>query len=241
MEQTLIFREQQLEIVRSDNRDRVDTIPLEGILSFANTMEPVRDPVKLDALLRRVAALLDKRKPVRVVLPDILFVCRVLTFDRIPFSLERRQELIHWKLAAYLPDDVSRFQLRHDIFENRVMVAALPTPVRDIICDHLEGAMSMPYRLVPESAHLLGCLRKQQPEGLLIAVRDNYITAVGIQGGMPVLVRTRPTVSALSMTDEVNVIRDLLEEQVPDFRPEPLWLGNVPEGESNQLNQGWDR
>jgi len=76
---------------------------------------------------------------------------------------------------------------------------------------------------------------------LLIAVRDNYITAVGIQGGMPVLVRTRPTVSALSMTDEVNVIRDLLEEQVPDFRPEPLWLGNVPEGESNQLNQGWDR
>lgn len=241
MEQTLLFREQQLEVIRSDNRDRVDTIPLAGILSFANAMDPVQDPDRLDALLRRAAALLDKRKPVRIVLPDILFVCRVLTFDRIPFSLERRQELIHWKLAAYLPDDVSRFQVRYDIFENRVMVAALPTPVRDIICDHLEGALSMAYRLIPESAHLLGCLRKQQSEGLLIAVRNSYLTAVGIQGGVPVLVRTRPTVRALSMEDEVNVIRDLLEEQVPDFRPEPLWLGDMPVGETNQLSQGWDQ
>jgi len=241
MEQRLFIHDQQVDLIRTGAHARVDEIPLAGTWDLAGPLDPESGTEMLRAALKRAAALMDRRKPVEIVVPDILFVCRVLTFDRVPVSLARRQELVNWKMQAFLPGLSDRYQIRYDVRGTRVLVAAMPTPVWQLVCGMVEDSLDNPYRMVPESVFLAERFLQEYQEGLLIAVRQRYITAVGIQQGFPVLIRSRLKVAGLSVSEEVDLIRNLLSEQCDGFMPDPLLLGDAGDVQGLKLPEGWDQ
>ena len=241
MEQRLFIHDKQVDLVRTGTHAHVDEIPLDGTLDLTGPLEPESGTDLLRTALKRAAAMLDKRKPLEIIVPDILFICRVLTFDRVPVSLARRQELVNWKMQAFLPDLSDRYQIRYDVRGTRALVAAMPTPVWQHLCGLVEGVFANPYRMVPESVFLAERFLQEYQEGLVIAVRERYITAVGVQEGFPVLIRSRLKVAGLSVSEEVDLIRNLLSEQCDGFTPDPLLLGDAEDVQGLKLPEGWDQ
>lgn len=237
--------EQQINLLESDiritdtqgNRQR---FPLGGPLTASGQEIELADPDGFTDALKAATAHLNRNRPLLAVLPDTLFFCRVLQFNRIPLSLKKRDELVQWRMAGYLPGKPGAFAIRYQVFGDRVLTVAVPRSVHAVICDSLEQFWTGCYRLIPETVRVLDLLQQDRngQDRFLILRRESYFSGLVIQKGNPVLVRTRKFISGIGMEAEVDTMEKLMESEGLYLELEPDVIGWTPDGIVT-VDEGW--
>ncbi len=237
--------EQQINVLESDihisdsqgNRQR---FALGGPLAAPGQEITLADPDAFAEALKAATAVLNRNRPLLAVLPDTLFFCRVLQFDRIPLSLRKRDELIQWRMAGYLPGKPGAFVIRYQVFGDRVLTIAVPRSLHTEVCDRLEQHWNGCYRLVSETVRMMDLFQHDRngQDRFLILRREGYFSGLVIQKGQPVLVRTRKFISGVSIETEIDTMEKLMEAEGISPGGEPELIGRTGD-DVVPVDEGW--
>lgn len=238
MEQQLNILEGDIHI--SDPQGMRQRFSLGGPLTEPGQEVALADPDRFGEALQAATARLKGGRALLTILPDTLFFCRILSFERIPFSLRKRDEMVQWRMAGYLPGKPGAFMIRYQVFGNRVLAVAIPVSVHTIMCNLLEQHWSGCYRMESETVRMMGLFQRERngQDRFLVLKREGYFTGLVIQGGQPVLVRTRRFISGVSLEAELETMRSLMEEEGLSLDQNPEIFGEAPGGVL-PVDEGW--
>ena len=238
MEQQLNILEGDIHI--SDSQGMRQRFSLGGPLAEPGQEVVLADPDRFAEALQAATARLKGGRPLLTVLPDTLFFCRILPFERIPFSLHKRDEMVQWRMTGYLPGKPGAFMIRYQVFGTRVLAVAVPVSVHTLVCNLLEQNWTGCYRMVPETVRMMDLFQRERngPDRFLALKRKGYFTGLVVRGGQPVLVRTRRFIPGVSLETELETMRSLREEEGLSLEMEPEVFGEGPGGVL-PVDEGW--
>lgn len=236
MEQTIVLTESELQLHGVSGS--VHSVPLGGALDPLAVDHPVRDGKILAEALSSAGRRLNRRKGCRILLPDSLVFAKVLTFDKIPFSLKKRDEMIKWKMDAFLPGRVGSFHVQYDVSGNSVLVAAMPGSTVEELLKQISLLNTRCFSMVPESFHYANAFLEREKEGsaILLVNRKRHFSGLVVQKGMVTFVRFRKKIQGLNLQQELNMFTEMVDADMPD---RVLLFGEAAEIEAETIGNRW--
>ncbi len=236
MEQTIVLTESELQLHGAAGT--VHAVPLGGALDPLAVDHPIRDNKILAEALASVGRRLNKRKGCRILLPDSLVFAKVLTFDKIPFSLKKRDEMIRWKMDAFLPGRVASFNVQYHVSGNSVLVAAMPeSTVAELL---MQGNIlnTKCFSMVPESFHYANVFLEREKDGsaVLLTNRNRHFSGLVIQNGVVTFVRFRRKIQGLSLQQELDMFAEMVGGDMPE---RVLLFGEEAEIKAEVMGNRW--
>lgn len=236
MEQTIVLTESELQLHGASTT--VHVIPLGGTLDPLNVDHPVRDERVLAEAITSAGHRLNRRKGCSVLLPDSLVFAKVLTFDGIPFSLKKRDEMIRWKMDAFLPGHVESFNVQYNISGKTALVAAMANSTVEELTRHFSLLDTKCYSMVPESFHYANAFLEREKEGsaILLVNRAHHFSGLVVQNGSVSFVRFRKKIQGVSLQEELDMFGEMVNEKVPK---RVLLFGEDAEIEAEVMGNRW--
>ncbi len=236
MEQTIVLTESELQLHGVSTT--VHAIPLGGALDPLNVDHPVREARVLAKAITSAGHRLNRRKGCNVLLPDSLVFAKVLTFDGIPFSLKKRDEMIRWKMDAFLPGRVESFNVQYNISGKTVLVAAMPRSTVEELTEHLGLLDIKCFSMVPESFHYANAFLEREKEGsaILLVNRSHHFSGLVVQNGSVSFVRFRKKIQGIGLQEELDMFSEMVGVDVPE---RILLFGEEAEIEAEVMGNRW--
>ncbi len=224
-------------VVNDTQKNQIDN---NEIFSPLNMEMPIKDSSLFTKLIQNAIAYTEKDKDLTFLLPDVVFASKVLQFDKLPISLKKKEELIHWKLKNFLPAKESLYTVRYSIKDNFVLTFALPNSVFNSINKCISDAYSNCYNIMPEMLYLLNKLTNAHNENcILIINRDLYFSVGLIENGFPRFIRTRIKNQNISIEQEIETAIKIIEEQNGITNKNIIVFGNPVENMKSMV-QEWN-
>ncbi len=216
MEQIIVITETDVRLLKKTGVTH--TVSLGGALDPLTADQPIRDRGVLKDALASVVGRLNSRKGCAILIPDALVFAKVLKFDKIPFSLKKRDEMIRWKMDSFLPGKAASFEIRYEVSGDSVLVAAMPKRTLTELLGLFEGLGAKCFSLVPESFHYTNWFMEREPNGsaVLLVNRDRHFSGLVIQAGEVSFVRFRKKVPDLSLRQELDLFTGMVGTAIPD-------------------------
>ncbi|PJB80111.1 MAG: hypothetical protein CO090_04525 [Acidobacteria bacterium CG_4_9_14_3_um_filter_49_7] len=237
MEQTIILTESELQL-HGGTTGTVHAIPVGGALNPLNVDHPVRDGKIMAEAVASAGRRLNRRKGCNILLPDSLVFAKVLTFDKIPFSLKKRDEMIRWKMDAFLPGRVTSFNVQYTISGNTVLVAAMPKSAVAELIAQLNLLNTKCFSMIPESFYYANAFLEREKEGsaVLFVNRSRHFSGLVVRNGMVSFVRFRKKIQDVSLREELDMFAEMVGVDVPD---RVLLFGEEAEIEAETMGNRW--
>lgn len=174
----------------------------------------VIDSKKFDHLIKNAIDSTSNSKDLTFLLPDTMFVSKVLTFEKLPLSLKKKQELIYWKLENFLPAKESLYDIQYTINNLNVLTFALSKSSYNALNNCIFNSLNRSFNIVPEFLYILDKLKKSNNNDcLLIINREKYFTAAYIRNSFPEFIRTRIKTNSININEELNTVKKIVEEK----------------------------
>ncbi|RLE22105.1 MAG: hypothetical protein DRJ08_04610 [Acidobacteria bacterium] len=236
MEQTIVLTESELQFYSGTGT--VHAVSLGGALDPFTLDHPIRGKKVFEEALTSVGRRLNRRKGCRVLLPDSLVFAKVLSFDKIPFSLNKRDEMIKWKMEAFLPGRVGAFNVQYDISGDSVLVAAMPKSTVLELEEELALLNARCFSLIPESFYYANLFLERERGGnsVLLTNRSRHFSGLVIQNGRVSFVRFRKKIEGVSLKQELDMFSEILGEDMPG---RVLLFGEKAEIEAENMGDRW--
>ncbi|NOZ13378.1 MAG: hypothetical protein GXO69_06985 [Acidobacteria bacterium] len=236
MEQTILVTESELQLFGMSGT--VFSVPLGGALDPLAVDHPVRDGEVFRDALASVGKRLNRRKGCRVLLPDSLVFAKVLSFDHVPFSLKRRDEMIKWKMDAFLPGRVDLFHIQYDVWGDSVLVAAMAKTALAELVKGLSQLNAHCFSMLPESFFYANIFLEQEKFGsaLLLVNRNRHFSGLVLEAGRVAFVRFRKKIKDVGMARELEMLSEMTASDLPDRR---LLFGEPMEIEGEVIGNRW--
>lgn len=236
MEQIIVLTEAELQL--HGGSGTVHTVPLGAALDPLAADHPVRDGKILAEALASAGRRLNRRKGCRVLLPDSLVFAKVLTFGKIPFSLKKRDEMIKWKMDAFLPGRVGSFHVQYCVSGNSVLVAAMPKSTVEELLKQIKRLNTRCFSMVPESFYYANTFLEGEKEGsaVLLVNRARHFSGLVMRKGVVTFVRFRKKIEGLSLQQELNMFTEMVDSDMPE---RVLLFGEAAEIEAETMGNRW--
>ncbi len=237
MEQTILFTESELQLFGISGT--VFSVPLGGALDPLSVDHPVRDVKLFRDALASAGKRLNRRRGYRVLLPDSLVFAKVLSFDHIPFSLKKRDEMIKWKMDAFLPGRADLFHIQYDISgKNSVLVAAMAQTALAELVESLNVLNTHCFSMFPESFFYANAFLEQEKSGsaVLLVNRKRHFSGLVLEEGLVTFVRFRKKIKDMGLPRELEMLSEMTANDLP---PRRLLLGDPAEIDGEVIGNRW--
>ncbi len=224
--------------ILNDSLEKFNQYENNGIFDPYDLKNPV---MSVNSLSEKIGEIINHNSISAFIIPDISFNSFVIEFESLPFSLQKREEVIKWKLNSLLPYSVDSYQIKYSRLKGKkLLIYCLPVSIYNSVNQAIEACVKGCWDIVPESVVFAEKLPSSAENKLVFINRKHYYTALYKSDGEIIYIRTRKKVEAIPFDEEIKTVKSVLYEKTGMEANEILICGENPQNKYKEVFGGFN-